>query len=603
MVLRVSGLASGIDTDTIIKDMMTARRAPVNKLVLKRQILEWQREDYRNMNSKILDFRNSKLFEFKKDSTLSAKSATVSGASDVISVSPTASSVNGTYNIEVSQMATATTRITTPAWGSTAASSATLGAGLAGLTTGRTEFSINVNGKEFTFDKTVDTLDSVISKINNDPSAKVTLFFDSSSRKISVTAKGTGSAGAVAITDGTGGGNLAEQLFNKSYVTSPVFADGYTSSQSIGSGLTDLTGGSGNNYTIKVNGVNFTIDKSATSLDSLISQINTSPGLGVTLNYDSSTQKISVAGSSGAVTITDVTGNLAAKLFNKTGQDALVKINGISTVQSSNTFKVNGADVTIKGLSPETAPGVYTPTTFEVRSDVDKIIESVKGFIADYNEILKTLNDKISENRYRDFTPLTSEQKESMKEKEIELWEAKAKSGQLKNDGILSKLIGEMRTAIVSSVNTGSTKYKTLSSLGIETGSYEENGKLYLKDEAKLREALEKEPEAVKELFTSDDDGAGHKGVTETLYDSMYNSISLIAEKAGTSKYSSAENFKLNSNSLMGKQLSSLDTQISSWNDRLADIEDRYYRQFTAMEQAISKYNSQSAYLTNSLGG
>ena len=36
------------------------------------------------------------------------------------------------------------------------------------------------------------------------------------------------------------------------------------------------------------------------------------------------------------------------------------------------------------------------------------------------------------EKRYRDFPPLTEKQKEDMEEREIELWEEKAKSGMLR---------------------------------------------------------------------------------------------------------------------------------------------------------------------------
>ncbi len=49
--LRISGLASGMDIDKIVSDLMKAERMPLDKLKQKKQLLEWQRDDYRAMNT------------------------------------------------------------------------------------------------------------------------------------------------------------------------------------------------------------------------------------------------------------------------------------------------------------------------------------------------------------------------------------------------------------------------------------------------------------------------------------------------------------------------------------------------------------------------
>lgn len=46
-----------------------------------------------------------------------------------------------------------------------------------------------------------------------------------------------------------------------------------------------------------------------------------------------------------------------------------------------------------------------------------------------------------------------------------------------------------------------------------------------------------------------------------------------------------------------GKRMKQLNKQIDTFQDRLTQIEDRYWRQFTAMEKAISQMNEQSDYL------
>lgn len=59
MANRISGLSSGIDYDTIIKQMMDARRIPMEKVQQQKQLLQWKRDDYRTLNNKILDFKNA----------------------------------------------------------------------------------------------------------------------------------------------------------------------------------------------------------------------------------------------------------------------------------------------------------------------------------------------------------------------------------------------------------------------------------------------------------------------------------------------------------------------------------------------------------------
>ena len=71
-------------------------------------------------------------------------------------------------------------------------------------------------------------------------------------------------------------------------------------------------------------------------------------------------------------------------------------------------------------------------------------------------------------------------------------------------------------------------------------------------------------------------------------------------QKAGTSRVSTDANAAFNATSLIGTQLSDLTDRISAMNDRLTMAEDNYYKQFTAMETAINKYNSQSTSLFNS---
>lgn len=80
-----------------------------------------------------------------------------------------------------------------------------------------------------------------------------------------------------------------------------------------------------------------------------------------------------------------------------------------------------------------------------------------------------------------------------MKESEITTWTEKAKSGLLKNDEILKSTIISMRTLITENLGK-------LSDMGITTGKYTENGKLYI-DESKLKNAINSNPQSIVDFF------------------------------------------------------------------------------------------------------
>src|SRR5690606_36061536 len=103
------------------------------------------------------------------------------------------------------------------------------------------------------------------------------------------------------------------------------------------------------------------------------------------------------------------------------------------------------------------------------------------------------LNRLLREEVYRDFPPLTQEQKDAISDKEIELWEEKAISGLLRSDSLLSSILSEMRMALGAAVERsgGAVSFRQM---GITTGAWYVYGRLYL-DENKLRSALTEDPD------------------------------------------------------------------------------------------------------------
>ncbi len=235
--------------------------------------------------------------------------------------------------------------------------------------------------------------------------------------------------------------------------------------------------------------------------------------------------------------------------------------------------------------------------TMTSTTNVDDIMAKIKEFVTTYNGLIKDFSDQTKETKYRDYTPLTSEQKEEMSESEIKLWEEKAKSGLLRGDTLIREGLSSMRSLVYQSNPGIDSKYNTLFSIGITTTkNYNDGGTLEI-DETKLRKALEEDPDAVEKLFKNSEgkkedvvDGktVDTRGYLDKLRESMKTLEINIEKKAGRSTMTDAQY-------AIGKNLMDTESRISTWKSKLENIEARYWKQFTAMEQAINKANSQSS--------
>lgn len=275
-----------------------------------------------------------------------------------------------------------------------------------------------------------------------------------------------------------------------------------------------------------------------------------------------------------------------------------------SDAKAAGILKQDGTiDDTIVNAAPKAPPITITSTT-----NVDDMMTKIKDFVNTYNGLIKDLKNQTGETKYRDYAPLTAEQKEDMSENEIKLWEEKAKSGLLRNDDLIRSGLSNMRSLVYQS-NPGidDPKFNTLYSIGITTSkNYNEGGTLEI-DEAKLRKAIEENPDAVEKLFknsegkkedtiqvTDPDTGAittktvDSRGYLDKLRESMKNFEISIEKKAGRSTMTDAQYS-------IGKSLMDNEKRIENWQSKLKNIEARYWKQFTAMETAINKANSQSS--------
>ena len=267
------------------------------------------------------------------------------------------------------------------------------------------------------------------------------------------------------------------------------------------------------------------------------------------------------------------------------GQNAIFTINGLKTERNANTFEMNGVTLTLKQIFMASD---QEPATISIGNDTNQVFENIKEFVNQYNELIAEIGKKLNEEKHRSYQPLTEDEREELSEKQQEKWEEMARSGLLKGDPALSGLLSAMRLDMSNNVATNGL-FTQLASVGIKTtANYLEGGKLEI-DEAKLKAALEQDPESVENLFRGTGIGSD-RGVVHKLYDTVDAAMKKLQEKAGRAT-------STNHQFTIGRDMLNVDKGIDRFEQRLKLTEERYWRQFTAMEKAIQRSNDQSMFL------
>lgn len=525
-MFRIGGIVSGLDTDTIVKQLMQVERQPLDKLFQKKQTLEWQRDKYREMNLKLKSLEEA-AFGLRLTSAFNTRVASTESKAFKVTANSTAQT--GTYEFKVVQVATRTTYVSEKAitekiadFSATKKLSEISGIGnyLGQTFTIRTYNSNNEEiKKEFTIEGDK-SLNDILKEITEDPDLGVRAYYDSAYNRVVIERKETGE-----------------------------FNGGETGRQIEFSGDT-----------------NFLED---------------------ILQIDLSKEENS-------------------------GKNAIVKYKNpvfggaeIEQVSKTNTIAINGLTFDI----------TETTADFEkvtVTSNVDQAVENIKKFVEKYNEIIAEIHKVINEPRYRDFPPLTDEQRREISEREAELWDEKAQSGLLRRDTILSSFLSEIRMHWYTPVKTNG-KYTQITQIGIKTTSnYRDGGRLEI-DEQALRRALEDDPDSVYLLFNNIADQAltskdasslteaerkeinQQTGLIGRIRQTITNTMNKIVERAGNE-------FRTNHQFTIGKELDDIEKRMDALRNKLNDIENRYWQQFTRMEKLMSQANAQSTQLMAFLG-
>lgn len=579
---KVTGLASGMDIDSLMEKLMKAESAQMEKLQQQKQKYEWKRDAYREVNTSLSAFEKGIFDNYGLSKNWAAKNVT----STSTAISATANS-NAAGNLTITEATVATA-------GQKVSSSATL-ADL-GFSSANGTFKYKVDGQEksIAYSKT-DTLDSLAKKLNATGDFEVTVTNGSNGASINTKLvkdiEATGNNATFLNKLGLTDGKATTDPFNQSVSGKLAFTESTTMSEL---GLTD-----GGEFTIKaINDqgkyTEKTIKYSATDkISDVMSRINGS-GVGVTALVANGKLSLSAnstgTGAEGSIKVS-ADGN---KLFEKLGlADATGKVaegtngsmvvNGVKMESTSNKYNVSGYTVNVtNNIAATDAPAKISSTT-ETKTIVDK----VKEFITTYNGLIEDLNKRVSQKKNLSYQPLTDAQKAELKDDEIKKWEDKAKEGLLKSDATLNKVLSDMRSTLS---NYGSGSEDMLAKIGITTSkTWTDNGKLEL-DEGKLTKALEEDPNIVSRIFVGDKEN-NREGIIASLRTTAQNAVKDIEKTAG--KASSAED-----SYTLGKNLKDVNTKIDDWKDRLKGIEERYWKQFAAMEAAIQKANSQSSIFT-----
>lgn len=635
--LRLSGMASGLDTDSIVKQMVSADQTKIDKVKQDRDLLEWKRDDYRTITNLLRGF-NDEYFDILKPQTNMRSSSSynkytvTSSDDDVVTATGTTGVTSLTHKISDITMATAAAESS-----DSQVSVIKSGTDVADIVVGADgktfNFSLQYNGvkKDISLNLSANTtytaadiaslMDTQIEGLFKDGSGNniVDVVNDNGKLKFTTSNVPANSENMLTITSA-----------DSNFLSSLGLEAGQSNRLSINNTMAQINnklgGGAFTFGNVNINGTSIEI-KAEDTLSTFLSKVNAS-NAGVTMSYSSLTDKFTitskVTGADQTVKLNDNGTNFFSKLQitypaeGVTGTNAKFTLDGVAGVErSTNTFSVDGVTYTLK-QNTDGVTGLDQEYTLTLSQDTQTTYDNIKKFIDKYNEVLTTLNTKLSEKRDKSYLPLTADQRESMSDDDITKWEAKAKTGLLRNDSILSGVVSQLRRAFTDKVDS-----LDLASIGIETGSYETKGLIIIKDETKLKQAIQNNPEGVTNLFTKQsttvssysadntttqrDTRYKENGIVYRVYDILQDYVRRSVDKSGNQgillqqagAVGSIHEYK----NPIQEEMDRKDDMIDDMLEKLYDKEDKYYAKYAALEKAMSQINSQSQWLTQQLGG
>ncbi|MDM8534040.1 flagellar filament capping protein FliD [Clostridiaceae bacterium HSG29] len=634
---RITGIASGMDTDNMIKDLMKAESAKKDKVEKEQIYEEWRKEEYQSISKMLREYKNNNfdvlspstnfrspsMFADFTSSVLSggeeSSAVTVTGNTNITNLSHT---INSITSLASNDLYASTERLKDTMVGDTAINIASIGTINTSIASGNNTFALSFDGvsKSITLDGGYATGDSgaellvdMQAKIDAEfGDGKILVSFDGSNQ-LNISSVESGHQTIVIESD-------ANILSNLGFTSGDT--DYLKSSETLSEAFTLVTG---TDIALTINDVSDFGITTDDTISEMMEKINDSDA-GVTMSYSSLSGKFELksneTGEINKITFDEADGATNDFVVNSLkidvdavdgtngyteATDAKFEIDGVITSRSNNDFTIDGANYSLKTTSA-------TAIEISLSPDTEGLVEKITSFVDKYNEIIETINTKLDEKRDYDYAPLNADEKEAMSDDDIELWEEKAKSGILGSSNELENIASQLRTLIYEPIEGLNISLKDI---GITTSSnYKDNGKLTI-DEDTLKSSINNNYGKVVELFTKTSDvdyddtsnrstRKAEEGIANRLYDVLQDNIrntrdeggnkGILIEKAGyEGEVSDFDNI--------------IQDVINDYDDRIFDIldyldskEEAYYTMFAKMEAAMSEMQSQSDWLSSQMG-
>lgn len=555
------GLITGLDSNTLIRQLIQLERQPILRMQERISGLETQRDAVRELRTQLLslrsaaqNFRFSNVFNQYKTTSSEEKvlTAETAGPNPVI----------GSYTLDVQQLASSTVARSGGTLGSPINTSVALNS--SGMAREVSAGTFKINGVELTIDPETQSLDTILNMITSS-AAGVNATYDTATDKILLENKNAGDTSVINLGSSDDSSNFLEvtALRNATQYTGTNGSTVATGTRHLGSidpgakiSEISFAGGPVSAGDFRINGISITVDPEGTLSDLLMAITDSDAGVSAT--YDSSTDQIRfVSKSLGSRTIgfsDGTSGFLAAAnlttAVQEPGKDSQFSING-GAVQTRNSNEVTDAvgDITLKFLS-------VGQSTLSVSGDDDKIVEDINAFLTAFNESV----DKIAE--------LTGEE------------------GNLQNDFSIRSIDSLLRNMVFSIVQGAGGDFSSLAGIGISTGdSFDSTAVAHLElDADEFKKALRTNRLNVSNLFHN----LGKTGIADQIFEYV----------DGATKVTGFLNNRSKSNGSLDQQIQSINDQIAQMEVRVTNKEARLRKQFAQLEQLSSTYQSQSSSLS-----
>ena len=606
----IGGLATGLDTDELIKGMTIGTRSKIAKQLQNKQLFTWKTDAMRAVSTKLINF-SQKYTSYTSNTNLTSRnfymqnSITTSGTNaDKVTVSGSSEITDGLSILSATKSVAGYVSADSVVSNKTFTGDSIDISRISELTDKQIGFSYNDTVKAITL--TADDLAGVNTESDIAALLQTKLNDAFGVGKINVGTSVDGTNLQITTSEKTGGSLGILKVTSADTTVNEILgiSAGDSNRLDLSMKASDLLGADAPLLSIGGTSIALTADS---TVSDIISAVNNS-NAGVKMTYVQSLDRFEFTSTdSGGEKA--ITGNIAASLL---GTEATVI--SASTEASMTVKYKDGTEMTLSSSTDSFSLDGLTikvnesfvagdPVTMSSKANTDAVLSGIKDMIKDYNDIVDIVNKEYSTKPNRNYLPLTDEQKEDMSESEIKAWDEKANTGMLFGDSDLASLSSDLRSVVLKDGDS----ILAFEAIGItSSSSWKDNGKLII-DEDKLRTAIENDPESVQKLFVGETDAAGVKisdGAADRLKTVMNSYVrtegspkGILIEKAGHP----SSPLSIINNSLY-TQIKDIDTFVLKLKVRLQSEQTRYQTQFTNLETVISNLNSQSGWLAQQFG-